>query len=95
MTPVPVFPKLLTPGPDPGPNEKRRILPESTPVIQTRSHLWQKPEMNGFRFFKSKSNPAFHFKIHIQIRIQKQTILKSNSYLYLKCYHYYISLHVA
>jgi len=31
----PVFPKFFTPDPDP--KEKRRILPESTPVI--RSHL--------------------------------------------------------
>ena len=34
------FPKFLTPGPDPGPKEKRRFLPESTPVIRIRSHLW-------------------------------------------------------
>ena len=32
----PVFQKLLTPGP----KEKRRILPESTPVIRIRPHLW-------------------------------------------------------
>jgi len=49
-------------------------------------------EMNGFSFLKSKSNPAFHFKIHIQIR--KQTVLKSKSCLNPKSYHYYISLHV-
>jgi len=29
--PGPVFAKFLTTGPDPGPKEKRRILPESTP----------------------------------------------------------------
>jgi len=28
----PFFPKFLTPGPDPGPKEKRRIQPESTQV---------------------------------------------------------------
>jgi len=38
--PGPVFPKLLTPGPIPGPNEKRRIRPESISVIRIRSHLW-------------------------------------------------------
>jgi len=47
--------------------------------------------MNGFRFFKSKSNPAFHSKIQIQIR--KQTVLKSKSYLNPKSYYYYIGLH--
>ena len=42
VTPIPgpVFPKFLTPVPDPGPKEKRRIRPESTPVIRIRSHLW-------------------------------------------------------
>jgi len=35
--PGPVFHKFLTPGP----KEKRRILPESTPVIRIRSHLWK------------------------------------------------------
>jgi len=39
VTPNPFFHKFLTPGPDPSPKEKRRILPESTPVIQIRSHL--------------------------------------------------------
>jgi len=39
LTPAPVFPKLLTPGPDPGWNEKRRIPAESTSVIRIRSHL--------------------------------------------------------
>jgi len=34
----PFFHKFLIP--DPGPNEKRRILPESTPVIQIRCRLW-------------------------------------------------------
>ena len=43
LTLGPVFPKFLTPGLDPGPNEKRRILPESTPVIRIRSHLWFEP----------------------------------------------------
>jgi len=36
LDPSPVFHKCLTPGP----KEKRRILPESTPVIQIWSHLW-------------------------------------------------------
>jgi len=42
LTPVrcPVFHKFLTPGPGPGPKEKRRILPESTPVIRVWSRLW-------------------------------------------------------
>ena len=35
--PGPVFHKFLTP--DPGPNEKRKILRESTPVIQIRSQI--------------------------------------------------------
>jgi len=39
VTPGPVFHKFLTPGPDPGPKDKRRILPESTPVIRILSHL--------------------------------------------------------
>jgi len=34
--PDPVFPKFLTPGPDLGLKEKRRILPESTPVVRSR-----------------------------------------------------------
>jgi len=38
--PAPFFHKFLTPGPDLGPREKRRILPDSTPVIRIRSHLW-------------------------------------------------------
>jgi len=33
-----VFHTFLTPGPDP--KEKRRILPESTPVNRIRSYLW-------------------------------------------------------
>jgi len=37
--PGPVFHKFLTPVPDPGPKEKRTILPELTPVIQIPSHL--------------------------------------------------------
>jgi len=47
VTPVPgpVFQKFLTPGPDPRPKEKRRILPESTPVNRIRSHLWFVPEV--------------------------------------------------
>jgi len=36
--PGPDFHKFLTPVP--GPKEKRRILPESTPVIRIRPHLW-------------------------------------------------------
>ena len=35
VIPDPVFPKILTPGPDPGINEKRKILPESTTVIRS------------------------------------------------------------
>jgi len=35
---------------DPGPKEKRRILPELTPVIRIRSHLWYSPELNTIRF---------------------------------------------
>ena len=35
--PGPFFPKFLTPVP--GPKEKRRILPESTPTFRIRSHL--------------------------------------------------------
>ena len=38
--PGPVFRKFLTPGRDPGPKEKRRILPESTPVLRIRYYLW-------------------------------------------------------
>ena len=38
--PGPVFPKFLTPCPEPGPKEKCRILPESTPALQIRYHLW-------------------------------------------------------
>jgi len=32
----PDFHKYLTPGQEPGPNEKRRILPESTPASRTQ-----------------------------------------------------------
>jgi len=35
----PVFPKFLTLAP--GPKEKRRILPELTPVLRVRSYLWK------------------------------------------------------
>ena len=35
VTPGPVLPKFLTLGPDPGPKEKHRILPEATPVIMS------------------------------------------------------------
>jgi len=38
VTPGPVFQKFLTPCL----KEKRRILPDSTPVIRCRSHLWWK-----------------------------------------------------
>jgi len=37
--PGPVFLKFLTPGP--GPNENRRIPPDSTPALRIRSHLWR------------------------------------------------------
>jgi len=50
--------------------------------------------MNRLKFFKSKSNPVFHFKIHLQIQIRKQTILKSKSCLNQKSYYFYNSLHV-
>ena len=43
-----VFPKFLTPGPDQGPKEKRRILPESTQVIRIRSHLSPKSVARNF-----------------------------------------------
>jgi len=36
--PGPIFPKFLTPGPI----EKHRILPESTPALRIRSHLWSR-----------------------------------------------------
>jgi len=41
VTPVPglVFRKFLTPGPEQGLKEKRRILPDSSPVTRIRSHL--------------------------------------------------------
>jgi len=48
--PGPAFPKILTSCTDPGPKEKRRILPELTPVIRIRSHLWYSPELNTIRF---------------------------------------------
>jgi len=35
VTPVPVLHKFLTPGPELGPKEKRRILSESTPVTES------------------------------------------------------------
>ena len=34
-----VFQKFLTPGPDPAPKEKRRILVESTPALRIRGQL--------------------------------------------------------
>ena len=40
--PGPVFHKFLTLGPDPYPKEKRRLLPESTPVILIGSHLYRR-----------------------------------------------------
>ena len=39
-TRVRFFHKFLTSGPDPVPKEKRRIPPESSPVIRILSHLW-------------------------------------------------------
>ena len=38
--PGPFFHKFLTPVADPGPKEKRRILPESTPALRAHGHLW-------------------------------------------------------
>jgi len=39
----PLFPNFLTPGLDPGLKEKRKILPESTPVHRIWSHLCHPP----------------------------------------------------
>jgi len=58
VTPDPgvIFPKFLTPDPDP--KEKRRILPQATPVIWIRSHLcFRKPYLRlDARFVKKLSN---------------------------------------
>jgi len=41
VIPGPFFYKFLIPAP--GPKEKRRILPMSTPTLRIRSHLWCRP----------------------------------------------------
>jgi len=56
VTPVPgpFFHKLLTLGLDPGRKEKCRILPESTPALRFRYHLWYNPgvsEISDLRNF--------------------------------------------
>jgi len=67
------------------------VLAHSDPVlICAHLYCWQ-TEMNGFLFFKSKSNPVFHFKIHAQIQMRKQTILKSKSCLNPISYYFYQS----
>ena len=64
VTPDPVFPKFLSPGPDPGPKEKRRILPESTSPLWIRSYLWYGCSTDDawieiwFLDFKQKSNKS-------------------------------------
>jgi len=47
---TPVFPKFLTPGPHPCPKEKRRTLPESTPVSSEISDL-----LLPFSYFASQN----------------------------------------
>jgi len=49
--PGPVFHKFLTQGPDPGPNEKRSILPKSTPALRIHGQLCWQPEMSGMSYF--------------------------------------------
>jgi len=46
VAPGPVFPKFMTPVPDPGPKEKRRIRQESTPAL--RFHLCWKNTRTGW-----------------------------------------------
>jgi len=67
--PGPVFPQFVTPGP----KEKRRILPDSTPVIRIRFHLWNRVRVprRGVRnlIFLSPGQILF-CKFWIQIRHQ-------------------------
>jgi len=42
---VTVFPQILALVPDPSPKTNRRILPESTPVLRIRCHLWWKERL--------------------------------------------------
>ena len=67
VTPGPVFHKFLTPSPDPGPKEKRRILPESTPVIRIRYHLWFEHQwFTDMEILQSWSNPKLFHRLHTQ-----------------------------
>jgi len=52
----------LTPGPDPGPKEKRRVLPESTPTIRIRYHLCLTCENDCLGRVASTG-----FKLHIRL----------------------------
>jgi len=47
---VPVSSQFLTLGPDPGPKEKRRILPESTPALRIWCKFWYPSEVFGLNF---------------------------------------------
>jgi len=53
VTPAPVFPKYLTPGPAPGPKEKRRILlsplqlSESGPTTDVDNTNWRAGGLGG------------------------------------------------
>jgi len=56
VTPVPLFPKFFTPGPDPGPKEKRRTLPDSTPVSSKISDLCEISDvLLPFSYFASQN----------------------------------------
>jgi len=42
-----VFHEILTSAPAPDPKEKRSILPELTPALRIRGHLWYRPAMSN------------------------------------------------
>ena len=77
--PGPFFHKFLAPGPHPGPN-KRRILPESTPVIRTRSHL-----CHARREVRTFSSPEFRLtpgpKDKRKIRLESTPALRIHAHL--------------
>ena len=56
------FYKFLTPGPDPDSNEKRRILPESIPVIRIRYHLCTGRVMHCRAPVHHHSIPSVHYR---------------------------------
>jgi len=88
VTPGLFFPKFLTP--DPGPIEKRRILPESTSAIRLRYYLWLEQaavlptlqRWGDIDFLTPGPYPIIFLNIHIQSLSENLLNLKSDIHLY-------------